>query len=425
MRRRLLRENSLCHDGPLELEDLYHATEAGKHSEGYEQRLTPEEPLAHGNHVIRNTMEHVGVHVTIGGQPLLQPRYTQVQWCAAFHPGIGSPCTADLAKQAAMDAHHPWADEKQWARTMLGISRPRQVQTARRRDYDPGSIGDVFQSYAAWHNSTLQRWRDFDGNCAPRVTQRVRIYPVNRGLGDASAGIARQFRQALAAGEMLLLKFDAQDRGVWQRALKPPFDWRLTSRLEALCLTAATGRPPVHCPAACPEPRHSTPDRPRGRDADESAIMRWMFRPNHAVRAVVAATMRSLPESFVAVHFRSGFLGEHHSCGCVRPLTVARCAASMAVKFDLASDTPIFVASDSAAGVAAFQQAFRGRSRIVTLRAEMPMEHSLNTSALGACADFDPGTCGLLHPTPNRDCPQRSLTRDPYAQGGSALWQTW
>ena len=359
-------------------------------------------------------MEHVGSHVLIGGQPLKQPRNTQAQWCAAFNEGLGSPCTRDPAQQAVLDHHDPWKNETAWALTMLGRSPPPtearvpprtpsgEAPPASARSRGPRQADErplrVYEAYAAWHAATLAAWQHFDGAC-DGSTRQVRIVRITHGFGDSGQQVAGQFQAAVEAGEMLFLSFP-HSHSVWEVAVRQPFNWTLTSQLESLCSTAPHSPKQdvrrITCPAACAASKSGLFDEKPGNVPVETRV-RWLYRPNEAVEAVVqAATRMMLPQGgpYLAVHFRTAFVGTHHACGCQSTLDVARCAVNLGPSLGLSGGSeppPLFVASDSAAGIAAFRRAFEGRQqRVFTLPRQMPIEHGMDPlgSAHGAVRIF-------------------------------------
>ena len=115
--------SSICHKGPLDLEELELAMNGGG-------PRAEEADVGVGRDISGGAMEHLQ-HVVFGGQPLMMPRYTQEGWCSNFIKDCpGSPCTSNETRNAVLDAIHPWNGPaiKEWMRYGCDVLGKKDMQ---------------------------------------------------------------------------------------------------------------------------------------------------------------------------------------------------------------------------------------------------------------------------------------------------------
>lgn len=202
--------------------------------------------------------------------------------------------------------------------------------------------------------------------------QRVVAFQAQRGLGDSGTAFMRRFQDAVARGEMLLWSF-GREASIWQLAMKAPFKWDIGQHLNTVCNGAVlvkigTGMEQVvaSC-SSCAQTALGETRRAITAAIDRShknATWSFLYQPNAEVQQTVDSVLAYVgrDEVLVGVHYRSQFVGVHHSCGCLDIQELARCAANVdgimqsRGVLDGSKELKYFVASDATAGIAAFKR---------------------------------------------------------------------
>ena len=221
-----------------------------------------------------------------------------------------------------------------------------------------------------------------------------------------------QFINAMTNGQMFLMDFVKVDNVFDSGALEKPFDWDLRKNLKLFCYANYQSYVKwreenyiekdvvrLRCPSCSVHYRYIGPSI----TLPSQKTAHFLFRPSARVKRYIDSVMSQVsPEQqLVGVHFRTEWFGEHFHCGCMTPSDIGKCAsnygnysAELAMlgfnRIDNSAPVKFFVASDSQAGIDAFEQAF-GPDRVLHLPDDLRIQHALACSADGGdriIADF-------------------------------------
>lgn len=270
----------------------------------------------------------------------------------------------------------------------------------------------LFRCYAQWHDATLAAWRKRPKKCEGR---HARVKNANRGFGDAGGAFARMFKQQVAQGGMLFWQFPSAGESraaktVWELAIVAPFDWDFAANRHLFCvgdeklhkLWGASQKNYIDlgtCLDCADRATAATAAAVAERLSPHRLALSFLYQPKDEVQAVVQTVLGQVQsgERLIGVHFRAQWFGKHFGCGCLDVKEMPGCLTNIGSVMQRRGvpdfkDNPrlrYFVASDEVAGLDAFRETFG--QRVITSPTDLPIEHSLDTSAAGAIrvlADF-------------------------------------
>jgi len=278
------------------------------------------------------------------------------------------------------------------------LPRCAEEHPAFNEDYKTATTAEFFDCYKTWHNAKLNALRQHKDCSVPPVS----FVRVNHGLGDTGGYIMNKFKRAMEMGTMFMLLFDQQHRNVWQDAMDLPFEMDLEANKDIFCLD----QDKINSLSDEKDIGEISGQTKHTPELQFKHLFFSLMPPTAEVLQRVEAVMSKVKpgEKLLGVHFRSQWAHEHHACGCKDLREIAQCAGNMHAFAMNNSKTHIFVAADQENGILAFERAF-GKSNMLTISSEYPIEHSLDVSKEGAIriyadmlvlakADAMLGSCG-------------------------------